>query len=130
MEKLERREDVEKYVRSLVYSLVASDSQVFENCVESETDYIVQTTSLGAQKINTTYRPRVTQRSILDTISNIQANIEEPTYPVIEGSDEWYEFHDSVMDAFNDYDVLELEWLDQSTFDVFSTDDLIQKFSR
>lgn len=130
MEKLERREDVEKYIRGVVYSLVASDSQVFEGLVEGETDYIVQTTSLGAQKINTIYRPRVTQRSILDTISNIQANIDEPIYPAIEGSDEWYEFHDSVMDTFSDCNVLELEWLDQSTSDVLSTDDLIQKFSR
>lgn len=130
MEKLERREDVEKYVRSLVYSLVASDSQVFEDFVEGETDHIVQTTSLSAQKIHTMYRPRVTKHSILDTISNIQANMDEPIYPVIEGSDEWYEFHDSVMDAFSDCGVLELEWVDQSTSDVFSTDDLIQKFSR
>lgn len=129
MEKLERREDVDAYVRSLVYSLCASDSHVFEDFVERETEYLTQVTSLGEKKIRDTYRVRIAKDSILRTISSIQANIDEPTYPVIEGSDEWYEFHDAVMSAFNDYESFELEWLSE-TSGVMSTDDLVQKFSK
>lgn len=129
MEKLERREDVDAYVRSLVYSLCASDSNVFEDFVERETEYLTQVTSLSEKKVRDTYRARITKDSLLRTISNIQANIEEPTYPVIEGSDEWYDFHDSVMDAFNNYETLELEWWGE-TSGMMSTDDLVQRFSR
>lgn len=130
MEKLERREDVDAYVRSLVYSLCASDSPVFEDLVERETEYLTQVTSLGEKKIRDTYRVRISKASILRTISHVQANIEEPTYPVIEGSDEWYEFHDSVMNAFQDHESLELEWWGENSSSVMSTDDLVQKFSR
>lgn len=105
MEKLESRADVEVYVRNLVYSLVAPDSPVFEDFVEREIDFLTQVTSLDEKKIGSTYRARVTKGSVLNTVSNIHGNIDEPNYPVIEGPDEWYEFHDSVMTVFDDHGV-------------------------